>query len=339
MNEAKVTQTQPQRGNIKLFACGGAGINIGHNFEGYRGHVEAGMAGIDVVYFDTSDSNLKPSMPAEKIYLLEGDGIDGSGKERKHNAPIIMKRGKEMLQKHKPGYVNVLISSASGGSGAIIAAALTNELLLDDQLVINITIGAPDSGTEIENTHDTLKTFEGIVNSAKKSVVVAYFENNKETPMSKVDEKITELVVAISVLFSRQNEGLDTRDMYNFLNFDRMTPYKAHAAGLETYAGTLVPEDHKDTITLASAVVNKDHRGVDFLIPYTCYGVLPSSISTEITEQAPVHLATKAFAFNDISKRLRAMEDELKKNAAANTAKSEVLDGSEELEGGFLSLR
>lgn len=334
-----MTDTQVKtHGNIKLYACGGAGINIGSVFEGYRGHVESGMAGIDVVYLDTSDSNLKPNMPQDKIYLLEGDGIDGSGKDRKHNAPIIMKRGKEMLQKHKPGYVNVLLSSASGGSGAVIAASLTNELLADDQLVINITIGVPDSGTEIDNTLDTLKTFEGLVAAHKKAVTVAYFENSKETPPSKVDEKIMELITAISVLFSRQNEGLDTRDMYNFLNFDRRSSYKPHAAGLETFAGTLDAESHKDTITVASAVVNKDQRGIDFLLPYTCYGIVPPAISSEITEQAPIHLVTKAFAFNGIAKRLKKFQADLEDQAAANTAASEVLDGDEELTGGFLAL-
>ena len=326
----------PQRGIIKLFCCGGAGINIGANFENYRDHVEPGMAEIETVYFDSSRANLKPNMPMDKVWLLPE--ADGAGKERRQLAAPIMKSAKEMLQKHRAAYANVVVCSASGGTGGVLAAALINELLSQDQLVIAVTVGVADSGTEIKNTLDTLKTFEGIVQSTEKPIAVAYFENNKETPPTKVDEKIMELVVAISTLFSRQNEGLDTRDMYNFLNFNRMTPYKAHAAGLETYAGTLDPEDHKDTITVASAVTNKDHRGIDFVIPYTCYGVLPADISTEISEQAPIHLVTKAFAFNGIAKRLRGILDELQRAAEANTAKSEVLVEGEELVGGFLAM-
>jgi hypothetical protein len=333
------THTQAQhaadRGNIKLFACGGAGINIGATFENYRDMVEPGMAGIETVYFDSSRSNLKPNMPMEKVYLLPE--VDGSGKERKQNMPLIMKSAKEMLQKHRPGYANIVICSASGGTGGVLAGALIKELLDQDQLVIAVTVGVADSGTEIKNTLDTLKTFEGIVKTTGKPIAVAYFENNKETPPTKVDEKIMELVVATSVLFSRQNEGLDTRDMYNFLNFDRMTPYTAHAVGLETFAGKLDPEDHKDTITVASAVTNKDQRGIDFLIPYTCYGVLPADISTEISEQAPIHLVTKAFAFNETAKRLRGYLTEMQKAAEANTAKSEVLAADDELECGWMA--
>lgn len=323
-------------GNIKLYACGGAGINVGSNFENYRDHIEPGMATIDTVYFDSSKSNLKPSLPADKIYRLPD--ADGAGKERGHLTPAMLKYAKEMLQKHKPGYINVVLSSASGGTGSVMAAAVINELLAQDQLVIAITIGVLDSGTEIRNTLATFKTFEGLVAANKKPLAVAYFENNKLTPPSEVDTKINELVVAISVLFSRQNEGLDTRDMYNFLNFDRMTPYKAHAAGLEAFAGTLDADTHKDTITVASAVTNKDARGIDFVVPYTCYGVLPAQIEKEIIEQAPVHLVTKAFPFNAISGRLKGLLDEMEKAAAAFTTRSEVLDGNEELAGGFLSL-
>jgi hypothetical protein len=332
----------PELGTIKLYACGGAGINIGSNFENYRSHVEAGMATIDVVYFDSSNSNLKPSLPQDKIYKLpktdaSGKEPDGAGKERKHLSAAMLKHAKDMLQKHKPGYLNVVLSSASGGTGAPMAAAVINELLAQDELVVAITVGVLDSGTEIKNTLATFKTFEGLVAANKKSIAVAYFENNKDTPPSEVDTEINDLVVALSVLFSRQNEGLDTRDMYNFLNFDRMTAFKTHAAGLQTFVGKLDAEEHKDTITVASAVVNKDARGIDFVIPYTCYGVMPSAIEKEVTERAPLHLVTKAYPFNDISARLKGILADMEKAAAAYTTQSEVLDGDEQLVGGFLA--
>lgn len=338
MSEQNQVVPQAQRGQMVIYACGGAGINIGLNYEHYRDHKEPGMSDIDVVYLDTSTSNFKPIMMKEKIYLLEGEGIDGSGKERKQNAGPIMKRGKEMLQRHKPGYINVVLSSASGGSGAVIAASLTNELLAEDQLVINITIGVADSGAEIKNTLDTLKTFEGLVAATKKTVPVAYFENSKDHSMSDVDKEVIELITAVSLMFSRQNEGLDTRDLYNFLNVDRLTSYKAHAVGLEAYAGQLNQKDHTDTISVASAVVTKDNRGIDFILPYTTYGVMPADVGKEIAEQAPVHLVTKAFPFNDIAARLRSFLAEMEKAANANTAQSEVLKGDEKLEGGFMAL-
>lgn len=328
------------RGKVMLYALGGAGLNIcSAMFESHRDHNEEGMASIDTCYLDSSAANLKPSMPTDKIYIVPvPEGEDGSGKERKKNAQLIMKHVKDILHKHPPGYINVLVSSASGGTGAVFAAVLTNELLKMDQLVINITIGVADSGAEIKNTLDTLQSFEGIVGSLDKAVPVAYFENSKETPMSKVDEEVAELIAAISVVFSRMNEGLDTRDLYNFLNIERKSDHKPHAVGLKAFAGNLVQDEHRDTITVASVVTTKDNRGIDFKLPYTTYGVMPPGMNDEITSQAPVHLVTTAYPFNDIAKRLKGFLSEMEKAANARTMRSELLSGNENMEGGFLVL-
>ncbi len=327
-----------QRGDIRLYACGGAGINIGSNFEGYRKHSESGMATIDVVYLDTSISNLKPNFPEDKVYLITGPGVDGSGKDRAKNAAAIIKHSPEILLKHKPGYVNVVVASASGGSGAVLQGALSKLMIAEDQQTIVVLIGVADSGTEIENTQKAINTLEGIVAATGKAVCVAYFENNPSTPMSKVDEQVTEFITAVSVLYSRQNEGLDTQDLRHFLGFDKKTPYEPHAARIDSYVGDLDPEEHKDTIAVASAVVNKDRRGISSVIPYTCYGVMPSDISTEISEPAPLHLVIKAFPFNDISAHLRKLLDDMSKAAKARTVSSQVLTGTEELAHGFMDL-
>lgn len=327
-----------KRGDVRLFACGGAGINIGAVFEGYRQHNESGMAAVDVVYLDTARSNLKPHFPEDKIYLITGDGVDGSGKDRAQNAAAIIKHAPEILLKHKPGYVNVVAASASGGSGAVLQGVLTKLLLEEDQQTIVVLIGVADSGTEIENTQKAINSLEGIVKQTGKPVCVAYFENNPSTPMSKVDEQVTEFITAVAVLFSRQNEGLDTQDMRHFLGFDKKTPYEPHAARIDSYVGDLAPEEHQDTIAVASVVVDKDRRGISSVIPYTCYGVLPADMPTEISSQAPLHLVIKAFPFNDISAHLRKLLADMEKAAKARTVSSQVLTGKEELAHGFLDL-
>lgn len=333
MTHVKPT-TLAERSTAMLYACGGAGINVGSIFEEFRTKEEGSLALVDTVYFDTSRSNLHAGLPAEKIFTIPDR--DGAGKERGHVSDPILKHAKEMLQKHRPGYVNIVLSSASGGSGAVLAAAVINELLAQDQLVIYITIGAADSGVEIKNTLSTIATAESLVQAHGKTIGTAYFENNKETPPTKVDENIQALVTIIALVFSRLNEGLDTRDLYNFLNVERLTSYPAHAVGIESFIGALKQEEHGDTITVASVVNSKDERGIDFVIPYTCYGVLPALASTEFTEDAPIHLVTKAFPFNDLVTRLRGQLDELDRVAAARTEASKVLTGTEKVSGGFL---
>lgn len=326
---------------LQIYALGGAGANIGSLFEHYRGESEIGMTPTDVCYVDTSRSNIEgKGIPENKIFIVPGadPDKDGSGKKRGHNAKLLMKHRHEILQMFPAGYVNVMISSASGGTGAVAAAILTNELLSQGKMVINITIGVADSGAEISNTLDTLQSFEGLVKTTKKTVPVAYFENTKQRPMSKVDEDVTELITAIAVFFSRQNEGMDTQDMYHFLNVEVLTKYPAHVVGLETFVGDLVEAEHKNTVTVASVVTNKDNRGIDFILPYTTYGILPAGISTEISGKAPIHLVTKAYPFNQIADRLKAHLAAMEKAANASTAASSVLDDGVELEGGFLKI-
>lgn len=331
-------QTKPV-GDVTVFATGGCGTNIMAPLENYRNHSERGLAQLNSVYIDTSTSNLKPHLPKEKIYIVKSDdSTDGSGKERKQNAEPIMKHSKDILLKHKPGYLTVIVTSLSGGSGAVIAASLANELLAQNKLVVVIAVGVADSGIEIENTKKSLATFEGLVKSNKKSLVVAYFENSKDTPASKVDDQVVELITALLVLFSRQNEGLDTRDLYNFINVDALTSHAPQVAGLETYAGKLVKEEHADTITVASAVLQQDNRGIDFILPYTTYGLMPNDIADELIRKEQIHLVTKAYPFNDIQRRLNGHLDDMANAAKANTAKSELLDADTELTGGFLSL-
>ena len=69
-------------GKVKLFACGGAGINIGLRLEQYRGKNVATdpFAEIEVVYIDTSRSNMDGVIDPKHSYILEN--LDGSGKVR-----------------------------------------------------------------------------------------------------------------------------------------------------------------------------------------------------------------------------------------------------------------
>lgn len=326
-------------GDITLYCLGGCGINVGFPLEDCRGESEPGMATISNVYIDTSRSNLRPGIPEDKVYIIKADDeTDGSGKERGWLAPVIMKYTKDILQKHPAGYMPIILSSLSGGSGAVIAASIANEFMQQGKPFIMIGVGVSDSGTEIANTKDAIRTFEGLVRTNKKSLAVAYFENSPTKPASAVDEEISELISAISLIFSRQNEGMDTRDLHNFLNVEARTPHSVQVVGIEAYAGKLVKEDHATTITVASAVVNKDMRGIDFILPYTTYGVMPTDTSESMTSKDQVHLVTKSYPFNEIQKRLNGHLAEIEKAAKASTAQSELLDGDDELTGGFLAL-
>jgi hypothetical protein len=98
---------------LNLYACGGAGVNIGMNFLKYMGKTAEGFAEIKPIFIDTSKSNTHSSISIENLYLL--DGLDGSGKKRDSNYEAISECSKEILHQFKPADVNVIVHSASGG--------------------------------------------------------------------------------------------------------------------------------------------------------------------------------------------------------------------------------
>lgn len=324
MTEVKQAQA-PEKGSVQIYACGGAGINISSMFEEFRGQSDLGIASVEVSYLDTSRSNLKPSMAEKNVFIL-GDvveNVDGSGKDRSSNSAAIQKHMAAILQAHRPGYVNVVVTSLSGGSGSVIAPVLVHNLLKEDKMVIVIAVGVAKTGKEIANTKATLQSFERIAEVTGKPVVLSYHENSKQTPPSAVDSAIAEMITAISVMFSRQNTGLDTMDMYKFLNFnDKVTSYPAHLASLFTETGEMGEDKGEGVIAVATAAVDNDNVGVDFVTPYGCYGILPRGVGEDVIDRAPLHLVIKAYAFNEIAGRLNGLLTEIERNAKARVNES-----------------
>lgn len=105
-----------EQGQVRVFCCGGGGINIGSMLEEYRGSEEIAAARLNPVYIDTSKSNLarnRHSINDEYCYVI--DGLDGSGKLRAENYESITEHVRDILQKFKPLDLNIVISTAAGG--------------------------------------------------------------------------------------------------------------------------------------------------------------------------------------------------------------------------------
>ena len=111
MDSKDITATR--KGKVMVWACGGCGTNIGMQLEKHRGVSEEGFAELDIAYLDTSRANMRDIVRSENCFIL--DGLDGSGKVRAENHGEISDKIKAILQKFKPGDLNVVVSSASGG--------------------------------------------------------------------------------------------------------------------------------------------------------------------------------------------------------------------------------
>lgn len=308
---------ETRKGNITLFACGGAGINVAKLIEPFRNAEELGMATISPVYIDTSLSNSK-GLPPEFTWVFEG--MDGSGKVRAENYQEISRHVRSILQKFPPGDLAIVLSSAHGGSGSVIAPSLVSELLGDGVPTVVITIGGTDSALEIKNTLNTLKSYEGVAQKRETPVVMAYFQNSKETPRAVVDRAAVELVSTLMTVFSRENTELDSMDLTNFLRFDKVTSYKPRVVGLVRYLSdqteNLDDLTTGNVITVVSVLKPGTSLDLNFTPEYGSIGYLNEKVNRQVLDIAPLSLVTlantPAVVAKDMSARLVAIEKAVK---------------------------
>lgn len=309
-----MTIEQRPKGRITLFACGGAGINIAKSIESFRGAQELGMATITPIYIDTSLSNSK-GLPEEFTWVFQG--MDGSGKVRAENYQEITRHVRGILQKFPPDDLAIVLSSAHGGSGSVIAPSLVSELLEAGTPTVVITIGGTDSALEIKNTLNTLKSYEGVAQKRETPVVMAYFQNSKETPRASVDRSAVEMISSLMTVFSSENSELDSMDLANFLRFDKVTSYKQpRVVGLVRYLADQT--ESMDDVTTGNVIsvvsLLKPGASLDlsFTPDYQAIGYLPEKISQRLLDISPLSLvtlaSTPAVVAKDMATRLAALE-------------------------------
>lgn len=306
--------TEIKKGQITLYAAGGCGINIAKQLEKFRGHKEFGLADISIVYIDTSRSNGK-GLPEEHTYLFEG--MDGSGKVRAENYQEISKHARGILQKFAPGNLSIVLSSASGGSGSVIAPTLLSELLGNEVPVIAISVGSTDSALEIQNTLNTLKSYEGVAQKRELPVVMSYFQNSKETSRAVVNAAVTEVITTLMAVFSGMNEELDSQDLKNFLNFPKVTKFKEpRLVGLSRLLNDQTKNIEEavtgNVIGMVSLLKPGTQLDVDFTPDYQAIGYLPEGVSENLVSLSPITFVTLAntpqVVAKDINARLLALE-------------------------------
>ena len=296
------------KGILNVYCCGGTGVNIGSVMESYRSQpTREGFADIVPYYIDTSLSNVKSGVNKEFVYHIEG--LDGSGKVRAENHLTIAECTPDMLHRFKPADINIVVGSASGGSGSVIGPVLVSELLARDENVIVALVGSYDSKIEMENTVKTLKSYDAIAQKRGKPVAVMFFSNDKSSH-AEVNMSVCTAVNQIAALFSRQNHGMDSADLNNFLGYNRLTS----ASPRLTSMAITVDARESDHNIIAVATLAKDGQStsVGQIVDYQCVGYVPSTENLTLT--APVHYTLYEGMidqlFRDIQKKLSSVEED-----------------------------
>lgn len=324
------------KGKVRIYACGGCGLNNGQHFEQFRGANDVGFAQLDIVYVDTSKSNLRASINPEHCYMLEG--LDGSGKIRKENHAEISAQIKAIMQKFKPVDLNIVISSAAGGSGSVIAPLLTSELIANEHPTVVISIGSADTRLDCENTLKTIKSYEAISQMRKTAIAMAYIQNSQTTSRTNADEEARQMIMALCVLFSRENQELDSKDLFNFLRFERVTTFQPSLVMLQRVEGSNDISVVDTSITVATLAKENTNTTLGSVPEYQCVGYVPADIDPMVMAKLPMHFVTADGVFTDVTKGLQSVLSNLDAIADARVKRGSILGSNDKTEGTGLVL-
>jgi hypothetical protein len=300
---------------LRVYACGGAGVNIVHPMQKDL-ETKEGFSELSVLYVDTSMSNMhKKGIDKDLIYVF--DGVDGSGKKRDSNYGVVTASVKEILLQHKPGDINVVVHSTSGGSGSVIGPVIASELLERGIPAIILSVGNRDCRAEIQNTINTIKSYDVIANKKKKPVVMSHYENNSTTPRAIVDKQIQASLNVVSAVFSGKNAELDSSDLVNFLDYTKLTSFAPGLARLEFYTQAITLEKGEVVASLVTLSKMGEDTSPGISVDYQAVGFISQEASQSISIQTPIHLATVLGYYPTLLKSLNddlAAMDELRQS-------------------------
>lgn len=229
--------------NVRVYAIGGFGINLGPIFS--RTSVEDGLDHVDVVYVDTSDANMGDDrlkgVSEESIFRFPK--LNGGGKDRREMHPKIVPHIPDLLRKLPPQTFNIVLHSAGGASGSTIGPEVVREILRRGGNVVVVQAGSTSDRTVLKNTVGTLRSYAGISAQVNRPVISHYGESSAKTPPSVVDERALSSLFLLSVLLSNRNSRVDSTDLNNLLNYNRVTNFKPEFSSIEFFRDTIdVPE-------------------------------------------------------------------------------------------------
>lgn len=319
-----MTEHTSTLGKLKIYACGGAGIGIGKYFELERGKLNAGYAELDPVYMDTSKASTF-GVPSEHFYQLPE--ANGSGGKRSFNGAEIVKYTGEMLQRFPLAEHNIVIHSTTGGSGSVMGPSIASEALAQGKSVIVFCIGGDDTKQFIQNTIGTLESYEGIVETREKPIVLQFLQNDVDGTIEEVDAKVHLAISCLTALYSGQNKNLDHQDLYNFLHFDEVTTYQPQVGVLSIHQEKLVIGD-VNLISVATLNSDLNNTKVGQPVEYQRVGVPVHVIADDAPLKFPLHFAVADGFLDIVVKGLRKQVADYETRESARVVKNKLSDGT-----------
>lgn len=208
---------------IGIYGCGGGGTNLLALVEKkIRTENLAGVyAPYNAVYIDSSESNFDDLIPAgAQKYRIAN--MDGMGKIRDDMLEPARREAPNILFQYPPQDVNILICTAGGGTGAVLATVLAEKMWEAGKRVIFVSPASIESGKTAKNSLGHIRTLNNRA-KANGQTSVLFYDNNEEGNKNRndVDRGMVLGVCALLDLYSGKHREMDTKDVEQWLNLGK----------------------------------------------------------------------------------------------------------------------
>lgn len=315
--------------NMRIYGVGGAGVNIASRYIDFPEQRD-NVARIVPALIDTSQSNLRHrDLGNTETYLIEG--LDGSGKIRQDNHQAISKTIKEMLVEIPPDQFNVVVFSASGGSGSVIGPLLIKEMMSKGLPVMAIVVGSYESVVTADNTRKTLQSLESVAQMTSTPVVMSYHLNRPGTKRSQIDEQVYLAIACLAVLASGEVLEMDRQDIVNWLNFTKVGG-QPQLATLHLSLGQEQLENHKAPVSVASIFSNPDQIRPSIYSDYHTDGYADLS-HVDVDE---IHYIISVDDLTKIYSEIKEISDEMGETRSARVQRDSIVDDNDRSSDGLV---
>ena len=320
-----------KHGVVRIYSCGGGGINIGHIYSNQAMPNEA-AAIVKTTFLDTSDSNIrKKDLPSDEVYLIKNlkrdNETDGAGKVRAEHAEAIVKEVPKILVEHKPEDLNVVVFTGGGGSGSVIGPVLVSALMERGRDVIAVVIGVTEDDTSIENTFNTLKSLESNVETFGRTVSLRYIPHRPGMTRDQVNSAAQFFISVLCILASRRNDELDTADVSRYLNYNTVprSELAPQLTLLNLYTSAQeVEEKSPDVFAMALVLRDTEQAVPDKRLAYKCTGYMPEGAFDH-----NFYFTSEVGGLNAIQSELRSYQREIKESRVARSTAGSFRDESD----------
>lgn len=325
MTEQIVPFARP-RGKLAVYLCGGTGINIAKPLKELLAKANPNtVAEVTIYMIDTSDSNLTGEHTNDNLYRFKN--IDGGGKIRRDvNEMDMSRKALDILQQFPPQDYNIVGGSLGGASGSVVAPHLTREILKADKLCVAFGVTNNDSKIEVNNTKNTIASYEGISKKLNIPVVLAPFHNETPDKFDEVNLLVAQLITQLAAVFSRQNAQMDKADVTNWLRYDRVAEIgvEPRLMGLYMTEGDTKLPENLFHITTATLCVRGANSRPGWQPDYQTVGFLPEGA----TATKAIHFTVADNMVQQLHSKMAAEAEAMQKqsNARATIKRIQIAD-------------